>query len=227
MLWSCCCGQCRQGEEWVVLFPSLSIFPLVWCQLLSSEVVVPVSFELCKVLTLLCWRWAAFRWLLWWCRLIRCLVVCWFLLWIWREWAFLHLYIVWRIGSLSVWLQRMFGLQSGSGVVFRILLECCSLLKGLLNILSQCMCLFYDECGRYIHWTHSFDGLSCWWWSLLLSMHLPWWIWNDDFWISSLFIYNILAWVALSLHSLDYGFGKLRKAMSMTIIDILNTTKYF
>lgn len=72
-------------------------------------------------LTLLCWRWAASRWLLWWCRPIRCLEVCWVLLWKWKGWALLHLYIVWILDSLSVLLQRLCGLQGGCGIVFRIL----------------------------------------------------------------------------------------------------------
>lgn len=80
------------GERMVVLFPSLSIFPLGWCLLLSSEMVVSVFFEFCRVLTLLCWRWAASRWLLWWCRPICCLVDCWVLVWIWRGLVLLHLH---------------------------------------------------------------------------------------------------------------------------------------
>lgn len=32
---------------------------------------------------------------------------------------------------------------------------------------------------------------------------LPLWMWNDGFWISSLYIYNIVDWVVLSKHSLD------------------------
>lgn len=100
----------------VVLFPSLSIILTVWCQPLSSkkEVMVSVFFELCRVLTLMCWRWSASRWLLWWCRPVRCLVVCLVLLWIWRGWALPHIYIFWRLDSLSVWLQRLCALHSRS-----------------------------------------------------------------------------------------------------------------
>lgn len=45
----------------------------------------------------------------------------WVLLWKWKGWALLHLYIVWILDSLSVLLQRLCGLQGGCGIVFRIL----------------------------------------------------------------------------------------------------------
>lgn len=109
------------------------------------------------------------------------------------------LYIVWRLDSVSVWLQRLCGLYSGSETTFHPF-GIFYLLKDSLNILLQCIarrawCLIYDECGGCIHWIQCFDYLSCWsWWrTLRFSVHLPWWMWNNDlkFLISSL-IYKIL-----------------------------------
>lgn len=168
---------------------------------LKKEVMVSVFFELCRVLTFLCWRWSASRWLLWWCCPVRCLVVCLVLLWIWRGWALPHTCytsfgdLIQYLFDYNVCVVFIVGLR-----LLSILSEYFYLLKDSLNILLQCIarrawCLIYDKCGGCIHWIQCFDYLSCWsWWrTLRFSVHLPWWMWNNDlkFLISSL-IYEIL-----------------------------------
>lgn len=93
MLYNSCSGRCHLRKEIVVLLPSLSILPLVCCQLLSSEVVVSVFFELCSVIF-------GFDW---WCDPIRCLVVCWVIQWIWRAFYLsVHRLVTWFIICLNV-----------------------------------------------------------------------------------------------------------------------------
>lgn len=94
-------------------------------------------------------------------------------LWIWRGWVLLHMYIVWRHDSLSVWLLRLCGLQGGCGAVFRFLLFLLFSIERLaehsvavhrlpedLGVCSTTNAVYVSVESKVLP-----PPLSCWWWT--------------------------------------------------------------